>query len=284
MTDYAPISVNKKILESIDSMRPLPMSVSRVLSVLDESTTTAAMVANILGLDQALAANVLLAANSVFLGFGPSCTTLKEAVMRLGFTRIRTLVLGVAAAGTMNKSLLGYSLAAGELYNHAVATATAAQWFARSISYREPEEAYIAGLLHDMGKITLDKFIRKEPDVMEAILKAKNIPIWHIEKSYLGVEHAEIGYLMARKWTFPGLLCDAIRNHHNPANSTEAGILPAIINLANFFSPVDEVTLGKIGKRSLAQESCELLKITPERLESMKTQMLAYYKINFSSR
>jgi putative nucleotidyltransferase with HDIG domain len=284
MTDHAPSGMNKRIMESIDSLRPLPMSVSRVLMVLDESTTTAAMVANILGLDQALAANVLLAANSVFLGFGPSCTTLKEAVMRLGFTRIRTLVMGVAAAGTMNKSLLGYSLGAGDLYNHAVATATAAQWFARSISYREPEEAYIAGLLHDMGKITLDQFVRKEPAVMEAILMAKNIPIWQIEQSYLSVDHAEIGYLMARKWTFPGLLSDAIRNHHDPANSTEAGILPAIINLANFFSPVDEVTLGKIGRRSLAQESCEILKISSERLESMKTQMLAYYKINFGSR
>jgi HD-like signal output (HDOD) protein len=155
MTDITAANIHSdivmRIIESIDSMRPLPMSVSRVLAVLDESQTTAAMVANVLGLDQALAANVLLAANSVFLGFGPSCTTLKEAVMRLGFTRIRTLVLGVAAAGTMNKSLLGYNLAAGDLYNHAVATATAAQWFARSLSYSEPEEAYIAGLLHDMG-------------------------------------------------------------------------------------------------------------------------------------
>lgn len=262
-------------------MRPLPMSVTRVLMVLDESQTTAAMVANILGLDQALAANVLLAANSVILGFGPSCTTLKEAVMRLGFTRIRTLVLGVAAAGTLNKSLLGYNLAAGDLYNHAVATATAAQWFARSISYPEPEEAYIAGLLHDMGKITLDKFVCRDPDMVEAILLEKTTPVWQIEQRYLGIDHAEIGYLMARKWTFPGLLSDAIRNHHRPAKSTETGILPAIINLADYFTPVDEVTLARIGKRSLAQESIELLKISTERLEALKVQMLAYYRTNF---
>jgi putative nucleotidyltransferase with HDIG domain len=272
------------IIESIDSMRPLPMSVSRVLTVMDESQTTAAMVANVLGLDQALAANVLLAANSVFLGFGPSCTTLKEAVMRLGFSRIRTLVLGVAAAGTMNTSLLGYSLAAGDLYNHAVATATAAQWFARSLSYPEPEEAYIAGLLHDMGKITLDKFARKDHSVMKAILLEKDMPIWQIEQKYFGIDHAEIGYLMSRKWTFPGLLSDAIRNHHHPSESTETGLLPAIINLANFYSPVDETTLKKLGMRSLAAESTEILKITPQRLETLTIQMIAYYRINFSSR
>jgi putative nucleotidyltransferase with HDIG domain len=279
-----PSSKVDRIIESIDSMRPLPMSVSRVLSVLEEPKTTATTVANILGLDQALAANVLLAANSVVLGFGPSCTTLKEAVIRLGFSRIRTLVLGVAAAGTMNNSLLGYNLAAGDLYNHAVATATAAQWFARSISYPAPEEAYIAGLLHDMGKITLNKFAKQDYLMMDDMLREKKRPMWQIELIHFGIDHAETGYLMASKWTFPPLLGDAIRNHHTPGRSLGSPVLPAIVNLANYYSPVDETTLSKLGKRELALETPEILGLSLDKLETLKNQMISYYKMNFGTR
>lgn len=273
-----------RITESIDSIRPLPMSVSRVLVILEEPTATATAVANLLGLDQALSANVLLAANSAFLGFGPSCTTLKEAVMRLGFSRIRTLVLGVAAAGTMNTSLSGYRLAAGDLYNHAVATAVAAQWFARALSYPKPEEAYITGLLHDMGKITLDKFARQDYFLMVDHLREKKLPTWQIEQNVFGIDHAEIGYLMAKKWTFPELLSDAIQNHHSPAKSSSSHELSAIINIANYYSPVDETTLRKLGKRSLAAEAASILNISESRLEELNNQMVAYFKINFSGR
>lgn len=259
------------------------MGVRQVLAVLDDPSTTASMVGNMLGLDQAMAANVLLAANSVFLGFGPTCTTLKEAVMRLGFGRIRSIVLGVAAAGTMNGSLMGYNLASGDLYNHAVATATAAQWFARSFDYPQPEEAYIAGLLHDMGKITLDKFVKKDYIIMEDLLQTRKTAVFQIEQKHFGVDHAEVGFLMAQKWSFPGLLGDAIRYHHKPAKSGVSPLLAAIINLANFYSPVDEITLGRMGKRVLAEETADILKCNPDKLETLNSRMLAYYKTNFGS-
>jgi putative nucleotidyltransferase with HDIG domain len=192
--------------------------------------------------------------------------------------------LGVAAAGAMNTTLYGYRLAAGDLYNHAVATAMAAQWFARALSYPEPEEAYIAGLLHDMGKITLDKFAKQDYFLMVDYMREKKLPTWQIEQKVFGIDHAETGYLMAKKWTFPELLSDAIKNHHSPAKSSSSRVLSAIINIANYYSPVDETTLRKLGKRSLAAESASILNITESRLEELNNQMVAYFKINFGGR
>jgi putative nucleotidyltransferase with HDIG domain len=273
----------KKILRSIELMRPIPMVITRILRSLDEPGSSAGDVSEIIGLDQALAANVLQAANSAFLGYGPSCTTLKEAVMRLGYKRIRTLVLAVAASKGMDGSLSGYNMAAGDMWAHSVATAVAAQWFARAVDYPEPEEAYSAGLLHDIGKIVLNKFAEEEYKWVFKNKQKLNDTMYETEQKTFGVDHAYIGSLMAQKWTFPHVLIDAIQFHHNPSDGGDHKQLAAITNLANALTPVDSETLSRLGPRKVDEKTYEILKITPERVTTMNNQMVSYYKMNFGT-
>jgi putative nucleotidyltransferase with HDIG domain len=273
----------KKILRSIELMRPIPMVITRIMRSLDEPGSSAGYVSEIIGLDQALAANVLQAANSAFLGYGPSCTTLKEAVMRLGYKRIRTLVLAVAASRGMDGSLAGYNMAAGDMWAHSVATAVAAQWFARAVDYLEPEEAYSAGLLHDIGKIVLNKFAEEEYKWVFKNQQKQNETIFETEKKTFGVDHAYIGSLMAQKWTFPQVLINAIQYHHNPEGAGEYKQLAAITNLANALTPVDPETLTRLGPRKVNEASYDILKITPDRVAAMNSQMVTYYKMNFGT-
>jgi putative nucleotidyltransferase with HDIG domain len=270
----------KKILRSIELMSPIPMVITRVLRSLDESGSSAGYISEIIGLDQALAANVLQAANSSFLGYGPSCATLKEAVMRLGYKRIRTLVLAVAASRGMDGSLGGYNLAAGDMWAHSVATGVASQWFARAINYPEPEEAYVAGLLHDIGKTVLNKFAEEE---YKWVFKARkeNQTIQETEMIAFGVDHALIGSLMAQKWTFPPVLVNAIQYHHNPVAAGEYQLLAAITNVANALSPVDPETLSRLGPRKIDEASYKLLHLSPEQVATMNEQMVTYYKMSF---
>jgi putative nucleotidyltransferase with HDIG domain len=233
-------------------------------------------------LDAALAANVLQAANSAFLGYGPSCATLKEAVMRLGYKRIRTLVLAVAASRGMESSLSGYSLAAGDMWAHSVATAVASQWFARAINYPEPEEAYAAGLLHDIGKMVLNKFAEEEYKWVFNARKNKST-VRETEIIAFGVDHAYIGSLMAQKWTFPPVLINAIQFHHNPQAAGEYQMLAAITNLANALTPVDPETLSRLGLRKIEDASYSILHLSKEQVEKMNEQMVAYYKMSFGT-
>ncbi len=273
----------KKILHSIELMRPIPMVITRILRSLDEPGSSAGYISEIVGLDQALAANVLQAANSAFLGYGPSCATLKEAVMRLGYKRIRTLVLAVAASRGMDGTLAGYNMAAGDMWAHSVATAVAAQWFAHAIDYPEPEEAYAAGLLHDIGKIVLNKFAEQEYRWVFNANKKQEMTTWEIEKKTFGVDHAYIGSLMAQKWTFPMVLTNAIQFHHDPAAAGEFRALAAISNLANALSPVDPETLSRLGPRKVEDVTYEILKLTPDQVTNMNNQMVTYYKMNFGT-
>ncbi len=273
----------KKILRSIELMRPIPMVITRILRSLDEPGSSAGYISEIIGLDQALAANVLQAANSAFLGYGPSCATLKEAVMRLGYKRIRTLVLAVAASRGMDQTLAGYNMAAGDMWSHSVATAVAAQWFARAINYPEPEEAYSAGLLHDIGKIVLNKFAEEEYRWVFNSRKKQSDTFWETERKAFGVDHAYIGSLMAQKWTFPMVLINSIQFHHDPAGAGQYKALAAITNIANALTPVDAETLSRLGNRKIEDQSYEILNLNPDQISAMNQQMLTYYKMNFGT-
>jgi putative nucleotidyltransferase with HDIG domain len=273
----------QKILNSVDRMRPMPTSISRVLSALGDEKSNAGLLGELLGLDQALAANVLQAANSAYLGYGPSCTNLSDAVMRLGFARIRTIVLGVAASGSLTGNLPGYRLGSGELWNHSVSTAVASQWFARAIAYPNPEDAYVAGLLHDMGKLMLDQFALADYDRLFDLVQNYGLTFYQVEQKLFGVDHAYVGGLMAVKWNFPPVLIDAIQYHHAPGQSTYK-TLSALVNIANAVAPLDPATLKRLGKREIHPECLSILKIPPEKLETMRTNMIEAMKVSMQVR
>jgi putative nucleotidyltransferase with HDIG domain len=267
----------EKILHSIDRMRPMPTSIKRVLNALDNGKANASLLGELLGLDQALTASVLQAANSAFLGYGPSCTNLPDAVMRLGFERIKTLVLGVAAAGRLMGSLPGYRLGAGELWNHSVSTGIASQWFARAVAYPNPEDAYVAGLLHDMGKLMLDQFALADYDRLFDLVQNYGLTFFQVEQKLFGIDHAQVGGMMATRWNFPPGLIEAIQFHHSPEQS-ELPKLAALVNLANATAPLDPSTLKRLGKREIHQNSLAILKLTAEKFGVMRINMMGAYK------
>jgi len=225
-----------QILSSVDKMRPMPTSVTRILNSLDDPNSTAGLISELIGLDQALAASVLQMANSASLGFNFVCSSISDAVMRLGIKRIKVLVLGAASSGPLTRRLNGYRLGAGDLWNHSVATAVTAQWISRYLRYPDPEEAYVAGLLHDMGKLILDQYMNVDYMRILDTMRVHNLSLWQVEEKLLGIEHSMVGSLMAQKWNFPTQLINAIRYHHAPSLANTKPELGAIINLANVFS------------------------------------------------
>lgn len=225
-----------QILSSVDKMRPMPTSVTRILNSLEDPNSTAGMISELIGLDQALAASVLQMANSATLGFNFVCSSISDAVMRLGIKRVKVLVLGAVSSGPLTRRLNGYRLGAGDLWNHSVATAVTAQWISRYLRYPDTEEAYVTGLLHDMGKLILDQYMNVDYMRILDIMRTHNLALWQVEEKLLGIEHSMVGSLMAQKWNFPPQLINAIRYHHAPSLANTKPELGAIINLANALS------------------------------------------------
>lgn len=224
------------ILQSVNHLRPIPSNVTRVLKELENPKVSLGMIAEYIGLDQALAALVLQMANSAALGYGRSCSSLNDAVVRIGVKRLKSLLLASVAVDSMNRQLSGYRLGAGELWNHSVGTAVTAEWAARALSYPDPEEAYVAGLLHDIGKLLLDQYVLSDYSQIILYVKKYNQPLWQVEEKLIGIDHARVGGLIAQRWGFPTVLIDAISFHHYPSAAHTNPVLPAIVNLANYLT------------------------------------------------
>lgn len=271
----------EQVLRSIKRLRPLPANTTRLLSEIDNPESSTRSVARLISLDQALTAYVLQVANSAFLGYTSDCTSPKDAVVRLGFKQIRALTIGLTASGPLSQRLVGYRLGNHGLWSHSTEVAATSHWLATIFRYPDPEEAYSAGLLHDIGKLVLDQFVMADYEKIMAAMRSHEIPMWQVEEELYGIDHANVGGLIAELWEFPAVLADAIRYHHTPGQSHVRPKLTSIINLANGIITDDSpVPLPMTLNRDISQEALRIVGIDLAGLDKIKARhseaMVAY--------
>ncbi|MBN1537985.1 MAG: HDOD domain-containing protein [Anaerolineales bacterium] len=265
-----------EILRSITRLRPLPTSTNRILRALDEPQTTAGLVAELIALDQALTAYTLRVANSAALGYTSSCASIKDAVMRLGFRQVRSLVVSTVASGPLSSRLSGYRLGDKGLWNHSISVASAAHWLAGTLRFPDPEKAYVAGLLHDIGKLVLDQYVFADYNDMVNLMHRHNASMWEVEKHLFGVDHAEVGGMITSHWQFPEELVDSIRYHHTPGKSQLNQKISAIVNLANALVPPDNPNTQnmELEGRVIHPHTLQILNIPEHLLESLQSRLI----------
>ena len=270
------------ILDRVAELRPLTNNVKRLIRALDDPGLSAAIAADLVGLDQAMAAHVLRLANSVYVGYRSSCGTLREAVMRIGTKRLKTLALGVVVTGPLSEPMDGYRFAKEELWRHSLATATIAHWLAVALRYPDPEEAYVAGLIHDIGKLVLDQHVEAAYEDVVDIVRQDGLEVWQVEQATFGIDHANVGGLIAREWQFPEKLVSAVQFHHSPrlARPNKEQTLAAMINLANAYTPEEADIPNPLVGRIVHEDTEELLDLTPEAMVALKMNLEEFLQNN----
>ena len=261
------------IVQSVNNLRPMPANVVRLVKEVDKPEISIRNLAGLISLDQALASMVLQMSNSVSLGYSRTCTTLYEAIMQIGLGRLKTLLLSSSATDMLKRRLNGYRLGEGELWRHSLVTAVASEWLAQALHYPNTEEAYVSGLLHDIGKLFLDQFVLSNYRAIIDYVQHYQMPLWQVEEKLLGIDHARLGGMMAERWNFPVVLVDAIRFHHAPSFARINQQLPAIVNLANSFAADYQPTSTELFSFQLHPESLNILKIDAATVEKLRTSM-----------
>ena len=220
-----------EIAAKVGDLPALPEVITRVMSLIYSPKTTIKDLEKVIAKDQALAAKVLRIANSAFYGARREVNTLSRAIVILGFNTLRSLVLTGASEtiyGNKNSNFKERIL-----WEHSVAVALAARIIARECNYEGPEEAYVGGLLHDIGKVVLDvNFPEDYRTVIQHVYNQQQTFV-EAEREVFGFDHAEVGALVVRQWSFDPKLQEAVRLHHDPMAAKEDPLLCAIISLAN---------------------------------------------------
>jgi putative nucleotidyltransferase with HDIG domain len=227
----------------------------------------------LISLDQALAALVLQMSNSASLGYPRTCSSLYEAIMQIGLRRLKSILLASSATDMMKHHLSGYRLGEGELWHHSLMTGVAAEWLAQALRYPNPEEAYVSGLLHDIGKLVLDQFVLTSYNQIIEFGQRYQLPLWQVEEKLLGLDHARVGGLIAERWNFPVTLADAIHFHHVPSFARTNQKLPAIVNLANSFAAEFQPANQDLFSFQFHPESFNILGIDSVKVEKLKNDM-----------
>jgi len=223
----------KKIIARIDDLPTLPRTVLKITELVNDPKSSAKDIARIITDDQVLTARLLKLVNSSFYGFPQRISTVNTAIVLLGFDAIRSLLLTTSVfdlfAGRNKKNRQDQE----KFWDHSLGCAVGAKVIGNYLRHDKIEELFVAGLLHDIGKIVEMLYLPDEFARVVAATTQQNIMMLTAEEEVLGYDHAEIGKLLAGRWNLPIKLEQVIAHHHQPAAAGSFIMEAAIVHLAD---------------------------------------------------
>lgn len=272
-----------RIALKVESFPGMPTTAAKLLPLLENYDSTASEIESILKYDPSLTANILKLTNSAYFGIPTRISSVRQAIVLLGWKRLLQVVMTICMSPLMNKTIPGYDLPRGALWQHSVAVSVAAEILVKALKIPDADEVFTAALLHDVGKLILGGFVKEDLQQIEDMV-AKGITLDVAESMILGTNHAEIGGQILDKWSFPSELVSAVQWHHDPESCEESCNLSDIVHVANTMGIM--TGFGKIDQE-LALEHfgpvADRLGLAPENLEEMAQQTAERVKKLMSS-
>lgn len=215
---------------ALRGLPPLPSVVLDLIASLGQEELSAAQIAAKISRDPALVAKTLRLANSSFYGRGRQVGTIAEAITVLGLRTVRAAVMAAGLAGSFPRRP-GFDHDA--FWRHSFGSALCAQALADELQRDDGDLAFTVGLLHDIGMLALASLF--ESAYAEAALwrREQDGNASDAERAVFGIDHAEVGGLIAQQWNFAPVVVDAIRQHHAPAAAAAQVTLAGIVHVAD---------------------------------------------------
>lgn len=237
----------RRITQRIPSIPTLPEVMTRVIKMVEDPRTTALELAEVIGKDQALTAKILKLANSAFYGFPQKIGTIHLAIVVLGFQSVKDLGLSAAVVETFNESEIPELFDLHKFWIHTIAVAAGCKLLSQDKKIAVGGEIFVAGLLHDIGKLVLTRYLTDEyKEVLQTARRLK-LSLVQVENEQLGFNHADVGGWLAEQWNLPRIQVNALLYHHYPWLSYREPNLAMVVNFANLLAyrlghpPADEL-------------------------------------------
>jgi len=257
-----------KIVKRIEGLPTLPTVVARVNELVDDASASAGDINDVLSRDLALSSKILKLVNSAFYGFPRRISSITHAVVILGFNTIRNIALSSFVIDAFQTKDLPFGHR--EFWLHSLGTAMATSTLAHRRGQRATEDAFMCGLLHDVGKLVMFQHLREDFARVLARAETEDALLHEAEDEMLGIDHAHVGSLLMDHWKLPTTMVEVIRCHHAPERAGEAKELAALVHTGNLLA--QSLLIGSGGNRRvapIAPEAREALALAPEDMPAL---------------
>ncbi len=275
-------NLEQKLKTCLHKAVPFSDAVQAILKRLNDVPVDINAVAELLECDPILTSSLLRLANSPFYGFSQKITRVDHAVILLGVHTVRQVVIAFSVVKRFSRPLVS-GLDRNNLWRHCIGVAVASKILARRCDINE-EDAFIAGMLHDIGKFILDEC---SPDVYRQVFSVRDekaLTLHAAEQQVMGVSHGRVGAVAIRFWRLPEMLADVAEKHHQPS-AVEPKPLVDIVHLANilvqglWISPDDELSIDPLDPECLQRlrlDWPDIDALLPE-IEEMSHEIIARF-------
>ncbi|MDD2711032.1 MAG: HDOD domain-containing protein [Verrucomicrobiae bacterium] len=214
----------EQILKKVNTLPPLPAAVQKLTEMTKDTETSYDEMAEVISTDEMLTSRILRVANSPFYGLAQRVSTVSQAIVVLGMQGVKSIAIGVSVFGFKAGSGNTEFLKREDLWRHALGVATGAKLLATHFELENWEEAFVGGMLHDIGKIILmECFSAQYSEVLKAASTgAKSLQ--QLEQEAFGINHSNLGAEICRRWKMPASLARMISMHHVNARTSENSI------------------------------------------------------------
>ncbi len=228
--------VIKKVKDSIEKMPTLSTLTHKIIQVANDRKSSAQDLTDVIQLDPVLTAKVIKMVNSAYFGLPQKVKSLKQTIVMLGINTVKNVALSSSFAGNV-RIKEKTNLKGDDFWQHSLGAAVASKLIAKElgIDAKFLEEYFIAGLIHDIGKVLINNFFSDEMNQIIELSSQKKSSIIDVEKQVLKLTHEEIGIAIGKKWNFESALLFAVGRHHNPAVTGSSAIFSMIVSLADTF-------------------------------------------------
>jgi HD-like signal output (HDOD) protein len=266
--------LKKRILKSVGDLPSMPQVVFKAREVLADADSSFEDLAKILESDPAMATRILKMANSPYYGLMGEVSSIQHASVVLGYKTLGDLITMAGTSELMGKTLEGYELDAEDLWRHSMGVAFGSRLIAEKKNPSLINDAFAAGLIHDVGKLILDKYILERKSDFNSFMNGGGRSFLEAEKELLGFDHSEIAAEVCKHWRVPQVITEAIQYHHFPSK-TDSGDLTHIVHMADAAAMLTGLNLGVDGiNYEVDEKTAEILGLSEEDITNIMLEVV----------
>lgn len=233
MTESKRLERMRSLALYMNNIPTLPAVMSKIIELVEDPKTTAPQLARFISNDPSLTAKILKLANSAFYGFPQKIGTINLAIVVLGFQSVKDLGLSAAVVQTFRDNDISPNINLNKFWVHSIAVSAGCKIIAAERQVNVSGEIFVAGLLHDIGKLVLSRQLAQEYDLVIERSFEENVSLEDIELQMLGFTHADVSGWLADKWNLPTHIVNAVYDYAQPWTSNNEPNLSMIVHFSN---------------------------------------------------